>query len=240
LFNEQFKDELEVFLYESRPEPSEKKSECFECRQPLSAGFLLFGSNLNYCNYFGEWYCNDHSAEERVQIPYKAREDFDLRGYNVSKAGYERIKRYFEKAIIEIGYEDAVVKRNRRLYEFLILRRQVHLMYDSICNSELMDKMLRGRLNYCLRQNLFSLKNLYDIYNGHETPALEREFAILAKHFYKCETCQDRKGRICAVCNHPPKIFAFELRETHSCPHCHKISHRRCLANGKCPCEINT
>lgn len=157
----------------------------------------------------------------------------------MSKSGYERIKRYFEKPIIEITYEEPVVKRNRRLYDFLVLRRQLHLMYDSICNSELMDRMLRGRLNYCLKRNLFSLKNLYDIYNGHEEPAMQREFAILAKHFYKCEICQAKKGRICTVCNHPPKIFAFELRESHSCALCHKISHRRCLINNRCPCEFN-
>ncbi len=34
----------------------------------------MVGSNMNYCNYFGEWYCNDHMAEERVQIPYKAHD----------------------------------------------------------------------------------------------------------------------------------------------------------------------
>jgi hypothetical protein len=44
---------------------------------------------MNYCNYTGEWFCNDHTAEERIQIPYKAIEDFDLKGYNVSKRAYE-------------------------------------------------------------------------------------------------------------------------------------------------------
>ena len=130
-----------------------------------------------------------------------------------------------------------MVKRSKKLYEFLILRRQIHLMYDSICNSELMDNMLKNKVNYCLQQNLFSLKNLYDIYNGHEGTYLEGEFQILYKHFYRCETCLDRKGRLCAVCNHPPKIYAFELRETYSCERCRKISHRRCLEGNKCPCE---
>ena len=40
-------------------------------------------------------------------------------------------------------------------------------MYDSICDLELMEPLLKKKLNYCLKQNLFSLKNLYDIYNGH-------------------------------------------------------------------------
>jgi len=40
-------------------------------------------------------------------------------------------------------------------------------MYDSICNTELMEKLFGNKVNYCLKENLFSLKNLYDIYNGH-------------------------------------------------------------------------
>jgi hypothetical protein len=59
------------------------------------------------------------------------------------------------------------VKNNKILYEFLILKRQIHLMYDSICDLELMEPLMKKKLNYCVRPNLFSLKNLYDIYNGH-------------------------------------------------------------------------
>ncbi len=40
-------------------------------------------------------------------------------------------------------------------------------MYDSICNLDLMEPLMKKKLNYCVKPNLFSLKNLYDIYNGH-------------------------------------------------------------------------
>ena len=70
----------------------------------------------------------------------------------MSKRAYDKIRLYFDKPIInEIKYESPIVRKNKKLYEFLILKRQLHLMYDSICNSELMDKMLRGRTNYLLR-----------------------------------------------------------------------------------------
>ena len=41
-------------------------------------------------------------------------------------------------------------------------------MYDSICNPDFMNKTFGKKINYVLKRNLFSLKNLYDIYNGHE------------------------------------------------------------------------
>lgn len=139
--------------------------------------------------------------------------------------------------IIELRHDEKVVFEHKILYDFLVLKRQLHLMYDSICNTEYMDKTFTKRLNYCLKRNLFSLKNLLDIYNGHETGQIEKDFAILQRHFYKCEICQTRKGRLCHICNNPPKIFAFELRDTYSCKHCRNIYHRRCLKDNICPCE---
>lgn len=169
-------------------------------------------------------------------MPHKARNEFDLRGYPVSRRSYEIIKLYYEMPIIEFRHDEKVVYEHKALYDFLVLKRQLHLMYDSICNTEYMEKTFTKRLHYCLKKNLFSLKNLYDIYNGHELAHIDKDFAILQRHFYKCEICQSRKGRLCHLCNNLPKIFSFELRDTYSCKHCHNIYHRRCLSNNICPC----
>jgi hypothetical protein len=39
-------------------------------------------------------------AGERIQIPYKAKFQFDLKSYAVSKQAYERIRFYYERPII--------------------------------------------------------------------------------------------------------------------------------------------
>ena len=139
--------------------------------------------------------------------------------------------------LIEINYDEKIVYENKPLYDFLVLKRQLHLMYDSICNIDFMERTFPKRLHYFLKKNIFSLKNLYNVYNGHETPQIEKDFAILQRHFYKCDDCQKQKGKICKMCNTPPKIFSFELRDTYSCKHCRNIYHRRCLKNNICPCE---
>lgn len=74
--------------------------------------------------------------------------------------------------LIEIRHDEPVVYENKILYDFLVLKRQLHLMYDSICNTELMEKTFPKRINYFLKKNIFSLRNLYDVYNGHETNQL--------------------------------------------------------------------
>lgn len=62
--------------------------------------------------------------------------------------------------------DSAVIQKSRELFEFLVVKRQIHLMYDSICNIELIQKVLNKKLNYCLKKNLFSLHNLYSVYMG--------------------------------------------------------------------------
>ena len=91
-----------------------------------------------------------------------------MRGYTVCKKAFNDIHAYYDKAVIEIPLDALVIQRSRILFEFLVVKRQIHLMYDSICNIELMEGVLRKKLNYCLKQNLFSLHNLYNVYNNTE------------------------------------------------------------------------
>lgn len=135
-------------------------------------------------------------------------ESFDLRGYSVCKTAHAELRSYYEKPLLEIPRNSILIK-NPTLYEFLILKRQVHLIYDSICNLDLIEPLMKRKLNYCLKINLFSMKNLYDIYNGQETPILKRDYEILSRHFYRCEICQKRRGYICPACKNPVKIFVF-------------------------------
>jgi hypothetical protein len=143
-----------------------------------------------------------------MPIPWRAMENFDLRGYSVCKTAHAELRSYYEKPLLEIPRNSILIK-NPTLYEFLILKRQVHLIYDSICNLDLIEPLMKRKLNYCLKINLFSMKNLYDIYNGQETPILKRDYEILSRHFYRCEVCQKRRGYICPACKNPVKIFVF-------------------------------
>ena len=100
LYIERFKHELDAFTYLLKPEISEDKTHCHECKAELKAGFYLFGGNQNLCEYTGYWYCNDDISDERMPIPWKAIESFDLRGYSVSKVSSAELKVYYNKPLI--------------------------------------------------------------------------------------------------------------------------------------------
>lgn len=166
LFETNFKEMQSQYTFAEQPTESTEKSICFECKKPLTVGLYIVGHNMNYCYYTGQWYCNDCISTERIPILWKAMESFDLRGYSVCKKSFIEIKSLYERPIIQINNEANIVKNNAKLFNFLILKRQLHLMYDSICNTEFIERLLGDRINYCLKLNLFSLKNLYDVYNS--------------------------------------------------------------------------
>lgn len=109
-------------------------------------------------------------------------------------------------------------------------------MYDSICNTEFIERLLGSRINYCLKQNIFSLKNLYDIYNSQEEVYLSKIVESLSAHFYQCKECQ-KKGYKCKICNNAARIFPFELRTTKGCTTCKKLYHRECFQVKGCMCS---
>lgn len=153
------------------------------------------------------------------------------------KEAWAELNARYEKPIVEIKKDNPIIKQNKTLYEFLVVKRQMHLIYDSICNLDLIEPLMKKCENYCLKINLFSMKNLYDIYHGRETTRLQRDYEILSKHFYRCDICQKRKGYICPICKDPVKIFPFELKENVGCSFCRKLYHRKCLPSGQCKCK---
>ena len=78
-----------------------------------------------------------------MPIPWKALEEFDLRGYTVCKKAQAELKSFFDKPIIEIKSDNPIVKKSKKLYDFLVIKRQIHLIYDSICNLDLIEPLLK-------------------------------------------------------------------------------------------------
>ena len=80
-----------------------------------------------------------------MPIPWKAVEEFDLRHYKVSQIAFQQIEKLYDLPILEIPYDSAIVKSSKTLFEFLVkiiyalkvLKRQIHLLYDMICDPSL-------------------------------------------------------------------------------------------------------
>lgn len=68
-----------------------------------------------------------------------------------------------------------------------ILKRQIHLIYDMICNPGLVQELMQDRINLVLKENLFSLENLLEIYNGALTKLITKYITLLTRHVDQCQ-----------------------------------------------------
>ena len=68
------------------------------------------------------------------------------------------------------------------------MKRQLHLIFDMICSPSFMMDFVESDGNLLLKQNLFSLKNLYDIHNGSLYKHMENWFITQSKHIMN--SCQ--------------------------------------------------
>lgn len=68
-----------------------------------------------------------------------------------------------------------------------VLKREVHLIYNMICDEKLVESMLPDRLNLVLKENIFSLRNLCEIHDGCLPRILEKIIKYLFFHFDSCQ-----------------------------------------------------
>lgn len=56
-----------------------------------------------------------------------------------------------------------------------------------ICNPILVQDLMQDKINLALKENLFSLQNLLDIYNGSLAKLLNKCLSMLKKHINHCK-----------------------------------------------------
>ncbi|CAD8143207.1 unnamed protein product [Paramecium pentaurelia] len=215
-------------------ELKDQNFKCWQCQKPISNGFLTIGANCDQCFFHGRYFCNDCMSVVRMPIPWKALDSFDLRHYKVSKLAQSEIDKLYDLPILEITPTSKLLQLNKTLFEFLVLKRQIHLLYDMICDPKLVQTLLEKRMNLCLKRNCFSLKDLYEIYNGSLTKVIQGYYVILYKHIDLCKSCQKR-GHICSICQHMVPIHAFDIKNVTYCDTCLKVYHRECAEQKSCP-----
>ena len=172
-------------------------------------------------------------SSEKSIIPQKIIKEFDFSLHDISKEGLQEVKDLLSKPIIKLPYENEIVLKHEELYEFLILRRQLHLIFEAMCNADLMKILLETRLNLILRENLFSLQNLIDIHKGTLKEELYKVNKVAIEHFSQCETCC-KKASICSVCNDKKPIYFFEIKSTKVCETCKRVFHAKCWKEKGC------
>jgi len=59
-------------------------------------------------------------------------------------------------------------------------------MYDLICDGKLMENLFKDRTNLFIKENILSLKNLIEIFDGSLQKLLETLHKYIFMHFDSC------------------------------------------------------
>lgn len=144
-----------------------------------------------------------------------------------------------DKPILTLSPNSALSRCNKKVYELMVLRRQVQIIYDLVCTPALLEHMFGEYQNLLARPSLLSLNNLLEASQGTLLSYLSKCYFLMHTHFQSCDLCQP-KGRHCLICNHSQKVYPYEIVETSVCQRCGHLYHKRCLDNQHCTyCALN-
>lgn len=169
-----------------------------------------------------------------MRIPWKVLEDFDLQQYTVCNNVSTELDNFYDKSSLELFYTAPVVSKHKDLQSFLLLKMELHLLYDSICRPNIITDIMPAYTNLLLKRNLLSIKNFVEIKNGSLEKSARDWISKFRPHFTGCPRCK-LKGKTCASCGDAENmIYLFEVENTRICKRCKQVYHRACWAVKGC------
>lgn len=103
----------------------------------------------------------------------------------MSKKAFEKIKNAFFLPFLEIRNHGSL-KKNHNFSYFLILRKEVHLIFESICKKKVVFNDFE-KIEHLLAKDIFlSLHNIEEAINSRLVRVLEDEKMKFREHFLTC------------------------------------------------------
>ncbi|KRX05958.1 hypothetical protein PPERSA_01036 [Pseudocohnilembus persalinus] len=207
-----------------------EKPKCLNCKLRIHTGLMKLFSNPAFkCSYNGKYYCKKCFGKYQRFVPWAITENWDFTKYAVSRTSAQILDQQYKIPQIKIEYDSKIVKDNPELFDFLVIRRQIYLLYDTICDEKIFTQIIKPfNLNLAIRDNIFSMKNLIQIKSGFLTQYLHATYLVLEQHVKNCEICK-RKSYICLICQSLERIFVHDIQNTKLCKQCQRIYHKKCF-----------
>ena len=106
----------------------DQKYKCYNCQIEIKRWKWNLKSNYTYCHYTNYWYCINCISEEKTFIPWYVIEDWNFSKYTVCKQANEELKILYNKYIILIDIKADIVKKNKTLYNTLVIIKLLYLI----------------------------------------------------------------------------------------------------------------
>ena len=111
--------------------------------------------------------CQDCVSDEFSIVPAFILKYWNFKKFQISNSAKELLTLWYDKPVIHIKQNDHIIKESSLLHSAIVLKRKIHKIFDLMkCdNSEsFVFNTLKEYKYLVLRETLFSLKDLVDIY----------------------------------------------------------------------------
>ena len=212
--------------------------QCYFCKKVFKYFFgLIPRENIYWCSYYLKYICEDCLSEEFSVIPDFILKNWNFKKYPISKKAKKILEEWYEKPVIYITKKDQICKNNNELYQAILLKKKIHIIFDLMkCEEkENIIKQILGKYDYLvLRENFFSLRDLVEINEMIFFDKISEFEKKLENHILlECNKCHYEGGK-CLMCEMNEKLYAFDVENVIYCNKCKLLFHKNCVEVHSC------
>lgn len=202
--------------------------QCFICLKKFRnvLGFPL--EPIYWCSYYLHFICKNCIADECSIIPHLILNCWCFDKCSISKKARNIIGLFYKEPIIYLKKKDLLLKK---IPETVIrLKNDITNIYDYIkCDeSKIIEDILPQHKYLVLKEKIFSLKDLVEIYNRTFIAKLKEIKNKLVNHITtECKICK-YEGNICSKCFSEEKINFYDSENIVYDKYFSQCYHKKC------------
>jgi hypothetical protein len=147
--------------------------------------------------------CQDCVSDEYSVIPGFILKSWNFKKFQISKSARTLITEWYDKPVIHIKQRDIIIKESSLLHSAIVLKRKIHKIYDLMkCpkTDDFVISTLGNQKYFVLRETLFSLKDLVDIFEYRLINRLKELLKIFENHILiECSVSKFNKNNIYCI-----------------------------------------
>ena len=212
--------------------------QCYFCKKVFKYFFgIIPRENIYWCSYYLKYICEDCLSEEFSVIPDFILKKWNFKKYPISKKAKKILEEWYEKPVIYITKKDQICKNNNELYQAILLKKKIHIIFDLMkCEEkENIIKQILGKYDYLvLREYFFSIRDFVEINEMIFFDKISEFEKKLENHILlECNKCHYEGGK-CLMCEINEKIYAFDVENVIYCNKCKLLFHKNCVEFHAC------
>ena len=204
--------------------------QCFNCLKKFSTllGFPI--EPIFWCSYYMRYVCKNCIASDYSIIPQLILKEWCFEKFPISKKAKAFIESWYDKPIIYLKKKDKLMKHFPN--DIFRIKKDINNIFDYMkCEDafDFLEQKIPDRKYIVLKENIFSLKDLMEIYNETFIKKLKAIKEMFISHIRnECDSCK-YEGDLCINCLNEDKINFYDSEEINYCRKCFKSFHKKCI-----------